>query len=69
MIEVETLDNRVRNISYENAMDLIEGLSDRQRHDHGGVEIYSGKHPQHGEIYIVLPPVGGGILLLPFVIQ
>lgn len=69
MIYVNSKDDRISELSYERALEEVRRLSSMQRHDSGGVEVYSGNHPQFGNVHIVLPPAGCGLLLLPFVIQ
>lgn len=61
--------DRATEISIEEAYEEIELLQDKQKVESGGVEVYSGFHPVHGAVHIILPPVSTGLLLKPFVIR
>jgi hypothetical protein len=56
-------------IPLERVQEEIRKLEGATYSDTGGVEVHSGKHPEHGNIHIIIPPIGDSLLLLPFVIQ
>lgn len=58
--------DRVAEISYDDAVKEICKLTEVKRHSVGGTEVFSGLHPEFGAIHIILPIMGGGMLLLPF---
>ncbi|MBA8881767.1 hypothetical protein [Phyllobacterium myrsinacearum] len=60
---------RYQNVTFENAYYEIEKLENHELRQQGGVDVHSGTHPVHGNIHIIIPPMGDGLLLLPFVIQ
>jgi hypothetical protein len=61
--------DRVAEITYDEAVAEIVKLSEVKRHTVGGTEVFAGLHPELGPIHIVLPVMGGGMLLLPFAIH
>lgn len=74
------MSNETSSISSDSIKRLIRvGWEDVHQHiallqgatfvDTGGAEIHSGLHPEFGNIHIVVPPMGDGILLLPFAIH
>lgn len=58
----------LRNLSLSNeqANELAMELEDRKVDDMNGCTIYSGKHPAHGNIHVVIPAMGDAKALLPF---
>ena len=58
----------LRSLSYSNeqANELAMELEDRQVEELNGCTIYSGKHPAHGNIHVVIPAMGDATALLPF---
>lgn len=56
-------------ITFEDAMEEIVSLKDAERKESGGVEVYSGVHPKHGPIHIVVPAAGNSFRLMPFAIR
>lgn len=59
----------LRNLSMSNedAYVLAAELEEKQEEVVNGVTIYSGRHPQHGNIHIVVPAIGDEAkALLPF---
>lgn len=63
--------NDLRNImvSFEAAYEAVALLEEKQVHEMQGVTVYSGKHPEHGNIHITIPAIGDGLLLLPFALH
>lgn len=49
-------------LAHDEGVNLLNGI----RTDIDGTTIYSGTHPEHGNIHIIVPPFGSGILLFPF---
>lgn len=58
----------LRNLSIDNesAYMLAMELEERQEDAMNGCTIYSGKHPEHGNIHVVIPAIGDAKALLPF---
>ena len=58
----------LRNLSFTNeqANEVAMELEDRQVEEMNGCTIYSGKHPVHGNIHVVIPAMGDAKALLPF---
>ena len=58
----------LRSLSYSNeqANELAMELEDREVEEINGCTIYSGKHPTHGNIHVVIPAMGDAKALLPF---
>ena len=52
-------------LSQEDAEMAVDQLVNAQKSDGGNLTIYSGQHPDHGNVYIVIPPFGSSYLLLP----
>jgi hypothetical protein len=63
--------NSLRNImvSFEAAYEAAALLEDKQVLELEGVTVYSGKHPEHGNVHITIPAIGDGLLLLPFALH
>lgn len=63
--DTETL---LRNICVNNETAAIAAseLVNQQIQELEGVTIYSGWHKEYGNIHIVIPAMGDGVLLLPF---
>ncbi|WP_276122595.1 hypothetical protein [Pararhizobium qamdonense] len=61
--------NSIEEIPFDLAW--VEGakLENSVRTDRAGATIFSGKHPEHGNIHIIIPSFGEGLLLFPFVVQ
>lgn len=53
-------------LSNEDAYLMGTALEDVQVDELNGVTIYSGKHPEHGNIHVVVPAIGDAKVLLPF---
>lgn len=68
MITASTL-RRAEEISFEDAFLEIEKMTEVEKNDTGPIAVYSGVHPEHGAIHIVVPSAGSGLLLYPFAIQ
>lgn len=61
--------NRVFNdLDLSRAAEILEEMTDKEQIGHDGCPAYKGRHPDLGQIYLVLPPIGNP-LLLPFVIR
>lgn len=58
----------LRNLSFTNeqANEVAMELEDRQVEEMNGCTVYSGKHPVHGNIHVVIPAMGDAKALLPF---
>jgi hypothetical protein len=56
-------------LDYESAALAVSELEGLQTQELDGTTIYSGKHPKHGCIHIVMPAAGSGMMLLPFVFR
>ena len=56
-------------VSFEAAYEHVALLENKQVTEKPGVTVYSGDHPEFGAIFIVVPMVGDGLLLLPFAFQ
>ncbi|QIG69112.1 hypothetical protein EVB78_079 [Rhizobium phage RHph_N1_15] len=61
--------NSIQEIPFDLAWVEGEKLVDGVRTDKEGVTIFTGTHPEHGNIHILIPTVGQGLLLFPFVVQ
>lgn len=60
---------RSRPVSYEDAYAQVQCLTDTQVEEIQGATVYSGQHPELGPIHIIIPAMGDGLLLFPFVLQ
>ena len=60
--------NPFNDISHDEAAEIIADMEERSYHSNGATDVWKGKHPTRGSIYVVVPPMGT-CLLLPFVIQ
>lgn len=56
-------------VSYEAAYEAVALLENKEVHHAEGVDVYSGRHPEHGNIFIAIPALGDGMLLLPFALH
>lgn len=58
----------IRNLSmdFEAAHEAVDEMENVTVEELQGVTVYSGKHPKHGNIHIVIPALGDSLLLLPF---
>jgi hypothetical protein len=58
----------LRNLSLanEDAYILASELEDKKTDEVNGCTIYSGKHPEFGNIHIVIPALGDAKALFPF---
>lgn len=56
-------------LDYESAVFAIAELEGKQIRELDGTTVYSGRHPTHGNIHIVMPAIGDGLMLLPFVFR
>ncbi|MGV1754798.1 hypothetical protein [Agrobacterium sp. CG674] len=56
-------------VSFEAAYEAVALLENSQVEESGGVTVYSGRHPEHGNIHIAIPAIGNGMLLLPFALH
>ncbi|QIG75652.1 hypothetical protein EVC20_081 [Rhizobium phage RHph_Y2_17_1] len=52
-------------VAWAEGAKLVDGV----RTDKEGVTVFTGTHPEHGNIHIIIPAVGQGLLLFPFVVQ
>jgi hypothetical protein len=59
----------VQEVPYDLAWVEAANLANVQRTDKNGVTVFTGTHSEHGNIHIIIPAFGDGILLMPFVIQ
>jgi len=57
---------RLIEISQEDAELHADRLTSAERFDNGSSVVYSGVHPEHGKVFIFIPPIGSSFLLLPF---
>lgn len=56
-------------VSFEAAYEAVSLLENKQVAELEGVTVYSGKHPEHGNIHITIPAIGDGLMLLPFALH
>ena len=61
--------NSIVELNHEQAYEEADRLEQRTRKDTDGCTVFTGVHPEHGSIHIVIPAIGNGMLLLPFVVQ
>jgi hypothetical protein len=61
--------NSFQTIDFDLAHEEGQKLANVVRSEADGVTIYAGTHAQHGNIHIIIPPLGCGILLFPFAIR
>lgn len=75
---VQSVDAEIKNdldmirdiaLDFESAAIAVSELKGKQQRDLDGTTVYSGWHPRYGNIQIVMPPAGNGLLLLPFVFR
>lgn len=62
----------LRNLSMdlETAYEHVALLENGEQVESEGCTVFSGTHPEYGNIHIVIPNIGAaGTLLLPFVVQ
>lgn len=55
-------------ISIERAYEIADQLSSKSQHIGSSTTTFSGIHPEHGPIHVVIPPLGDAIIL-PLVVQ
>lgn len=56
-------------LSFEDAHEAVQQLTDMTMDEIEGVTLYSGIHPEYGAIHITIPAIGDGMILLPFALQ
>lgn len=56
---------RTKTIDLEVAVDLINEMIEVNRHEEAGVSLVHGTHPEKGNLVLVLPCIGNGILYSP----
>ena len=56
-------------IDFETALSEAERLENCIKRESAATTVYSGRHPDHGDIHIIVPPIGNGYLLFPFAIR
>ncbi len=56
----------IQEIPQDLAWSERERLVNCKRTDWAGVTIFTGTHPEHGNIHIVIPSFGEALLLFPF---
>ncbi|TDW20535.1 hypothetical protein EV128_125165 [Rhizobium azibense] len=61
--------NSTQEIPFDVAWAEGGSLANVVRTDTNGVTVFAGTHPEHGNIHIIIPAVGDGLLLFPFEVQ
>ena len=61
--------NSIQEIPFDLAWEEGQNLGNVVRTDKEGVTVFTGVHKEHGPIHIIIPAMGNGLLLFPFVIQ
>lgn len=56
-------------LDYERLHEELEKLENPERLTFSSFDIYSGNHPEYGPCHLILPSIGNGLLLKPFVTQ
>jgi hypothetical protein len=64
-----TQNEAVLEVPYDIAWEEGAKLANCVRTDKDGVTVLTGVHPERGNIHIIIPTLGEGLLLLPFVVQ
>ncbi|SOC90122.1 hypothetical protein SAMN05216358_0146 [Rhizobium sp. AN5] len=61
----------LRNLSFTNeqANEVAMELENREVEEMNGCTVYSGKHPIHGNIHVVIPAIGDAKGLLSFEVK
>ena len=50
-------------VSLDLALEVVAELEDPIKLDTGAMVVYTGHHPQHGRLHIVIPPMGMSLFL------
>lgn len=61
--------NSIQDIPFDVAWSEGAKLENSVRTEKDGTTIFTGTHAVHGNIHIIIPAFGSGLLLFPFVIQ
>jgi hypothetical protein len=59
----------VKELDFEDAYEQANRLVNKARKEIGSMTIFSGDHPEYGNVHIIIPVIGAAILLLPFATQ
>ena len=65
----EATGSPVIKMEWEDVYEELEKMTGVHKEESGGTTVYSGYHPKHGNIHVVVPMAGEGFLLLPFAFQ
>lgn len=63
---------KITEVSIERAYELSEELEGKSVHENRSTKVFSGRHPELGDIHITIPPLGNSLILpalLPIVVQ
>lgn len=63
---------KIIEVTHERAYEIAEELQDRNEYVGTTSTVFSGKHPEFGDIHIAIPPLGDSLVLpaaLPVVVQ
>ena len=55
----------VKSMSIEALFDEVAKLTNTSRLDGTPLILFQGEHPEHGQVSIIIPPLGNGFLMLP----
>lgn len=63
---------KITEVSIERAYELADQLTNKSLHENAATKVFSGNHPELGDVHITIPPMGDSLILpalLPIVIQ
>jgi hypothetical protein len=61
--QIEAIQDMPYDVAWEEGAKLVNVV----RTEKNGVTVFTGTHSEHGNIHIIIPAFGDGILLMPFV--
>ncbi len=64
--------SKIIEVTLERAYELAGQLYGKTAHQTSAIQVFSGNHPDLGDVHIVIPPLGDAVILpalLPVVIQ
>lgn len=59
----------MQEMTHEEAMIETTKLVRCEITEYNGVTIYTGDHPEHGSVHIILPMSGSNLLIFPFALH
>lgn len=69
MTNIRTLAESVETMELEDAYEFAGKLFGQERRELSGLTIFTGVHPDHGPVSVIVPAFGEGIIFYQFVAQ